>query len=272
MCLVIRDGGIKELMASKLVLGDLVLIRNGDKIPADLRLASVTDLRVDNSSITGESEPQERLLSKGSNNPLEASNLAFSGTMAVSGEGLGIVIRVGDQSILGQIAKLTITEQPRASQLSAEINTFVRLIALVATITAVVFFVFGLVSKFGVGLTFSFAIGTFVAYVPQGLPATVTLLLSIAAKRLSKQNVLVKNLHAVETLGSITLLATDKTGTLTQNKMSVVGTWINGQVFSTLAGPDNIPPLDQKTDNLDELVQICALCTKYFPLLCPYFL
>lgn len=134
---------------------------------------------MDNSSITGESEPVERLLTKGSNNPLEATNLAFSGTMAVSGEGVGIVIRVGDRSCLGQIAKLTCGEKSRQSQLNEEINMFVRKIATIAIITAVIFFIVGLISNFGLSLTFSFAIGTFVSFVPQGLPATVTVTIKL---------------------------------------------------------------------------------------------
>ena len=174
-CITIREGGIKEVDSRYIVVGDLVLVRNGDKIPADLRLVSTTDFRVDNSSITGESEAQDRN-SKPSTvpNPLEAANIAFSGTMAVNGEAIGIVVRTGDHSMLGQIAKLTMEGDSRESQLSREITIFVHKIAAVALVTAVVFFIFGLVSNFGVSLTFSFAIGTFVAFVPQGLPSTVT--------------------------------------------------------------------------------------------------
>ena len=249
MCTVIRDGNPSEINAKDVVIGDILSLKSGDKIPADIRIIQANDFKVDNSSITGESEPQERFPSVFEGSYLEAGNLAFSGTMAVSGEALGIVIRTGDQSVLGQIAKLTCSDEGRPSQMSKEIDLFVKKIAVVAFVMAVVFFIYGLVMSYGIGITFSFAIGLFVAFVPQGIPATVTLLLTIAAKRLSKRNVLVKDLQGVETLGAITLLATDKTGTLTQNKMSVVGSWINGKILSATGNAEG---------NIEGLLTLCT--------------
>lgn len=264
MCTVLRNGHPCEINAKEVVIGDILSLKSGDKIPADVRIIQAIDFKVDNSSITGESEPQERFFSVSERSYLEAENLAFSGTMAVSGDALGIVIRTGDESVLGQIAKLTCSDDGRESQMSKEIDLFVKKIALVAFILAVVFFIYGLVMKYGMGITFSFAIGLFVAFVPQGIPATVTLLLTIAAKRLSKKNVLVKDLQGVETLGAITLLATDKTGTLTQNKMSVVGAWINGKMLSATGNAEeNIEGLlSNSTPNLSALIDACSLCTK----------
>lgn len=265
MCTVLRNGNPTEINAKDAVVGDILSLKSGDKIPADVRIIQANDFKVDNSSITGESEPQERFPSVFEGcSYLEAGNLAFSGTMAVSGEALGIVIRTGDESVLGQIAKLTCSDEERPSQMSKEIDLFVKKIAIVAFLMAVVFFVYGLVMKYGIGITFSFAIGLFVAFVPQGIPATVTLLLTIAAKRLSKKNVLVKDLQGVETLGAITLLATDKTGTLTQNKMSVVGSWINGQMLSATGTVEgNVDGLlTDSTPNLSTLIDACSLCTK----------
>jgi sodium/potassium-transporting ATPase subunit alpha len=123
--------------------------------------------------------------------------------------------------------------------------------------------------NYGIGITFSFGIGTFVAFIPQGLPVTVTLLLTIAAKRLSKKQVLVKDLNAVETLGSITVLATDKTGTLTQNKMSVVCLWMNNLVYG--GNLDKLDPsklLSPGTPNASDLLNVCGLCSKYWQLHC----
>ena len=264
LCTVLRDGNPSEINAKDVVIGDILSLKSGDKIPADIRIIQANDFKVDNSSITGESEPQERVPSVFEGAYLEAGNLAFSGTMAVSGEALGIVIRTGDESVLGQIAKLTCSDDGRPSQMSKEIDLFVKKIALVAFVMAVVFFVYGLVMSYGMGITFSFAIGLFVAFVPQGIPATVTLLLTIAAKRLSKKNVLVKDLQGVETLGAITLLATDKTGTLTQNKMSVVGSWINAKMLSATGNLEgNLEGLlTDSTPNLSTLIDACALCTK----------
>lgn len=262
---VLRDEGkMQEVPAETLVQGDVVVLKSGDKVPADIRIIHVVDCKVDNSSITGESEPQERNPQPASGgNPLEAPCLLLSGTMIVSGDAIGIVIRVGDHSLLGQIAGLTVRERKndRSSQLGQEIQLFVKRIAAVAILTAVVFFIFGLVRGFGISITFSFAIGTFVAFVPQGLPATVTTMLSIAAKRLAKKQVLVKDLHAVETLGSITLLASDKTGTLTQNRMTVVGAWLNGQVYSAIPS-EREPVLDGAVPNMDKFLACCSLCSR----------
>lgn len=264
MCTVLRDGHPIEINAKDVVVGDILSLKSGDKIPADVRIIQANDFKVDNSSITGESEPQERFPSTFDCAYLEAGNLAFSGTMSASGDALGIVIRTGDESVLGQIAKLTCSDEGRASQMSKEIDIFVKKIALVAFVMAVVFFIYGLVMNYGIGITFSFAIGLFVAFVPQGIPATVTLLLTIAAKRLSQKNVLVKDLQGVETLGAITLLATDKTGTLTQNKMSVVGSWINGRILSATGTIEGTVEglLTDSTPNLFTLIDACSLCTK----------
>lgn len=260
---VVRGQVLKSIPAIEVVVGDVILLKAGDKVPADCRIFHVVDMKVDNSSITGESDALERNLASEVVNPLEATNLAFSGTTVVNGEGYGVVIRTGDKSILGQIAKMTIGEKTPKSQLTVEIEVFVRILAALAIVTAVVFFIICLVLGYEIGMTFSFAIGIFVAFVPQGLPLTVSTLLTIAAKRMARRNVLVKNLHAVETLGSITLLATDKTGTLTQNKMTVVGLWLNDVFFAT---PDLMTqrdaPLQPDTPNLPAVVQACALCTK----------
>lgn len=237
-------------------------VKMGDKSPADIRLIHCNEMKVDNSSITGESEAQERNLSNKIQNPLESTCLVFSGSTIVSGEGLGVIIRVGDKSILGRIAALTMGGEKRKSQLTEETDVFVRKTALVSITVALVFFVFGLVSGYSVGVTFSFAIGTFVAFIPQGLPVTVTLLLTIAAKRLSKRQVLVKDLHAVETLGSITVLATDKTGTLTQNKMTVVSVWMNNLIYGSNLEKTDSQIVSPDAQNIKDLVTICTLCSK----------
>ncbi|KAI8052603.1 uncharacterized protein B0P05DRAFT_479916 [Gilbertella persicaria] len=225
-CMVIRDGRVEQIDASNLVVGDVVLVRMGDKVPADIFIFSASDLKVDNSPLTGESDPQSRGPTNTQKNVFEAENIIFSGTMVVSGEGYGIVVRCGDSTVLGQIAGLTAGEAKAASPLSQEIAKFVKIIASIALVTAAVFFGIGFpVNNNNVSLTLNFAISVFVAWVPEGLPATVTILLTISAKRMAARNVLVKDLQGVETLGAITLLATDKTGTLTRNQMTVTYVW-----------------------------------------------
>lgn len=209
----IRDGKLENVSAAELVVGDVVVIKMGDKTPADVFLYSCTDMKVDNSSLTGESEPQDRKVKNSHENPLEATNLAFNGSLVVNGEGYGIVVRTGDKTVIGQIASLTNNEKKGKSPMAHEIEMFVYKIAGIAFVFAVVFFLIGLLGKkSGVAFSLNFAIGILVAFVPQGLPSTVTMLLSIAARRMATKNVLVKDLQGVETLGALTLLATDKTG------------------------------------------------------------
>ncbi|KAJ3517123.1 hypothetical protein NLJ89_g701 [Agrocybe chaxingu] len=219
----------EAILASFLAMIPPSCRRSGDKIPADLLLFSSTDLRVDNSSLSGESEPQERhALPTGSKlRPVEAENLVFNSTLVVNGEGWGIVTRTGDHSFIGQIASLTGGESANESPLAVEIGRFVVIVSAIAILFAIIFFAVGIstVYRGKAAQTVTFAVSILVAFVPEGLPSVVTLLLSIAAKRMAKQNVLVKDLQGVETLGSLTLLATDKTGTLTRNQMTVTNLW-----------------------------------------------
>lgn len=231
-CMGLRNGQLTQLDAGTLVPGDVVFVKMGDKTPADLLVFSASDCKVDNSSLTGESEPQERIKDNDMQNPLEATNLMFNSTLVVSGEAYGVVIRTGDNTVIGQIASLTAGENTTVSPLSREIDNFVKFIASIAIFTAIVFFGVAFpINNNNVSLAINFAIGIFVAFVPEGLPATVTMLLTIAAKRMAAENVLVKDLKGVETLGAITLLATDKTGTLTRNQMTTTNLWTCGEMY-----------------------------------------
>jgi sodium/potassium-transporting ATPase subunit alpha len=263
-CMCFRDGKLVQLDASNLVPGDVVFIRMGNKTPADILVFSASDCNVDNSSLTGESEPQERTKDNDKENPLEASNLMFNSTLVVSGEAYGIVIRTGDSTVLGQIAHLTAGEEKTTSPLSREIDNFVKMIATVAILTAIIFFGIAFpVNNNNASLAINFAIGIFVAWVPEGLPATVTMLLTIAAKRMASQNVLVKDLQGVETLGAITLLATDKTGTLTRNQMTTTNLWTCGELYeaSNRAGAEmDLAGLDKP--GVMNMLYISALCSR----------
>ncbi|KAI8850029.1 hypothetical protein BC829DRAFT_390250 [Chytridium lagenaria] len=194
----------KPASSIELVNGDVVL-KMGDKIPADVFIFASTELK--------------------------ATNLAFNGTLCVNGDGYGIVIRTGDHTVIGQIASLTTNEQRRESPMSVEIDHFVHIIAGVAAVTAAIFFVVAMVGRVTLSRFSQFRHWNFVSFVPEGLPATVTMLLTIAAKRMASRKVLVKDLQGVETLGAITLLATDKTGTLTRNQMTVTYIWTGGQLI-----------------------------------------
>ncbi|CAI2191862.1 11376_t:CDS:2 [Funneliformis geosporum] len=263
-CYVIREGQLAQIQASTLVLGDVVFVKMGDKVPADLFIFGATDMKVDNSSLTGESEPQERLKATSTQkNPLEASNLCFNSTLVVSGEGYGIVIRTGDNTILGQVAGLTAGEEKNESPLAQETDRFVRIIATIASLCALIFFgiSFKIVNVFALNVSFAMAI--LVAWVPQGLPATVTILLTIAAKRMASQNILVKDLQAVETLGAITLLATDKTGTLTRNQMTLTYIWTSLNIYSPLRNvqSENVS-FDPNMPGIQDIIHISSLCSR----------
>ncbi|KAJ3271783.1 hypothetical protein HDV01_006391 [Terramyces sp. JEL0728] len=265
-CNIIRDGKSINIHAAELVKGDVVYIRSGDKIPADLYIFASSDAKVDNASLTGEAEAQERGIQNSQKSPLEAHNLMFNGTLCVNGECYGIVIRTGDNTVIGQIAFLTSNEERRESPVNQEINFFVYTIAGVAGLTALTFF---FVAKFARNNTwsyaFNFAIGTFVGFVPEGLPATVTILLSLAAKKMAHRNVLVKDLQGVETLGAITLLATDKTGTLTRNQMTVTYIWSGSKLFFAIrqSGIDSAAiEIDLDYPPLNEVLHMSALCSR----------
>ena len=265
-CYAIRGGKLEQTDAIDLVYGDVVYIRSGDKIPADLLIFHATDCKVDNSSLTGEAEPQERGVGNKHENPLEAHNLIFNGTLCVNGEAYGLVVRTGDNTVIGQIAFLTSNEDRRESPMNQEINFFVYLIASVAAVVAIVFFIVSMTVKgndFAPSL--NFAIGTFVSFVPEGLPATVTILLTIAAKSMAARNVLVKDLQGVETLGAITLLATDKTGTLTRNQMTVTYIWAGAELFFAMIQAGNDPSaslVDISLPAPNEILHMSLLCSR----------
>jgi sodium/potassium-transporting ATPase subunit alpha len=253
--LVIRNGQIDQISATELVVGDLILIKTGNKIPADGRLIYSNNVRVDNSSLTGESEPQERNTDASEEDLLEAKCMVFSGTVVISGDGIAVIVQVGASTVIGRLAAFAIAAPKRTSQLEREMTIFFRRLVLCAFF----FGITGLILAFSLGGNtpdaLSVTIGIFVSFLPQGLPATMTILLTTAAKRMARRNVLVKDLRSVETLGAMTLLATDKTGTLTQNKMAVVGGWVYGKVF------EGVEQLDSSMGQIEDFMASATLCT-----------
>lgn len=209
----------------------MIKISMGNKLPADIRLIRVAEMKVDNSSLTGESEPQLRgdeNINK--DNILESSNMAFFGTICSEGEGIGIVTRIGDKTVLGQIARHVDQEASPDTPLRIEMNRFIKFITSISIGLGAVFFGLGFLGGGDILSNFIFALGIIVANVPEGLIATVAVALSLTAKKLAKQKMLVKNIEAVETLGSISCILSDKTGTLTQNKMTAQHIWYDGAI------------------------------------------
>merc|ERR1719193_261382 len=186
----------------------------GDRIPADIRVIECRGFKVDNSSLTGESEPQARGPEFTHENPLETKNLAFFSTNAVEGTCVGMVVNIGDNTVMGRIAGLASGLEGGQTPIAKEIEHFIHIITGVAVFLGVSFFIIGII----------------VANVPEGLLATVTVCLTLTAKRMAAKNCLVKNLEAVETLGSTSCICSDKTGTLTQNRMTVAHMWFDNKI------------------------------------------
>lgn len=242
-CSVTRDGQVKQVSTVELVVGDVVSINTGDKVPADLRIFEATNFSVDNSGLTGESEPVKITGICGTNGyerPTDARNIVFLSTNCFSGTAKGVVIKCGKNSYMGQIAELTFSAKQEEIQLLKEIDRFIIIIAIFA-ISLGIAFLFG---SIGIGFplisSFTFAIGIIVACVPEGLLSCITVSLALTSFKMQKKNITVKNLQSVETLGSITCICSDKTGTLTQNKMKVVHLWYDCEIKNTNKNQESI--------------------------------
>ncbi|MBI4228279.1 MAG: HAD-IC family P-type ATPase, partial [Deltaproteobacteria bacterium] len=234
--LVLRNGKQKKILTSEIVPGDVIILGEGDKIPADGRLFEAFDMRVDNSALTGESRPIYKIsepLTDGKNFIwTEIPNLVFGGTSVLSGIGKAIVIATGMHSEIGKIARLTQVIREELSPLQKELINVTKVISVIAVCMGVVFFILGnYVANLTALQSFIFAIGIIVANVPEGLLPTVSLALAMAVQRMARRNVIIKRLSSVETLGCTTVICTDKTGTLTTNQVSVVRLWSNNKVL-----------------------------------------
>ncbi|XP_048866746.1 sodium/potassium-transporting ATPase subunit alpha-1-like [Brienomyrus brachyistius] len=263
--LVYRDGDKKCINAEDVVVGDLVEIKGGDRIPADLRVIYAYSCKVDNSSLTGESEPQTRSPEFTNENPLETRNIAFFSTNCVEGTARGIVINTGDNTVMGRIATLASNLEVGQTPIAVEIEHFIHIITAVAVFLGVSFFILSLILGYGWLEAVIFLIGIIVANVPEGLLATVTVCLTLTAKRMAKKNCLVKNLEAVETLGSTSTICSDKTGTLTQNRMTVAHMWFDNQIHEADTTENQSgTSFDRSSATWSALARIAGLCNRAF--------
>ncbi|XP_006802879.1 sodium/potassium-transporting ATPase subunit alpha-3b isoform X1 [Neolamprologus brichardi] len=261
--LVIREGEKVQINAEEVVAGDLIEVKGGDRIPADIRVTSAHGCKVDNSSLTGESEPQSRSPDCTHDNPLETRNVAFFSTNCVEGTARGIVICTGDRTVMGRIATLTSGLETGKTPIAVEIEHFIHIITGVAVFLGVTFFILAIILGYTWLEAVIFLIGIIVANVPEGLLATVTVCLTLTAKRMAKKNCLVKNLEAVETLGSTSTICSDKTGTLTQNRMTVAHMWFDNQIHEADTTEDQSgAAFDKSSVTWLSLSRVAALCNR----------
>lgn len=270
---VIRDGEQQRILAEELVPGDVIVLAEGDRVSADARLIDDNDLRCDQSTLTGESNAVRKTGEAMPGKDLahtEQPNLVFAGTNVAAGAGKAVVYATGMDTEFGKIAGLTQGQKEELSPLQKELGRLTKMVSFMAIGAGVFFFIAAvLVAKASVAESFIFAMGMIVAFVPEGLLPTVTLSLAMGVQRMAKRHALIKRLSAVETLGCTTVICTDKTGTLTQNEMTVSDLWmINQQLKVTGVGyaPEgrilqDKQPVSQATDqDLRQLLVAASLC------------
>merc|ERR1712115_422579 len=261
--LVRRNGEKISIEAKDLTLGDIVEVKFGDRIPADLRVLESKGFKVDNSSLTGESEPQTRSPEFTHDNPLETRNIGFFSTNAVEGTAVGMVVNIGDNTVMGRIAGLASGLDTGDTPIAEEIAHFIHIITGVAVFLGVSFFIIAFILGYNWLDAVIFLIGIIVANVPEGLLATVTVCLTLTAKRMAAKNCLVKNLEAVETLGSTSCICSDKTGTLTQNRMTVAHMWFDNKIVEADTSEDQSGnAFDKHAPGWRLLERIACLCNR----------
>ncbi len=245
-----RDGRTTEISARELVPGDVVLLEAGNIVPADLRLAESVNLRIQEAALTGESEPVEKetaVLAKADIPLGDRKNMAYMGTNVTYGRGVGVVVETGMNTELGKIAALIQEVEEGQTPLQQKLDQVGKLLAVLGLLAAALVLMIGVLSGEALDEMFLTAVSVAVAVVPEGLPAVVTITLALGAQRMLRRRALVRKLPAVETLGSVTIICTDKTGTLTENRMTVTVIDVAGHSLE-LAGTGHTPPALQLMD------------------------
>ena len=270
--MVRRDGKHFLMPAEQLVPGDIVTLESGDKVPADLRLLQVKNLRADESMLTGESLPVEKNTAAAGVNAALGDRfcLAYSGTLITYGTALGMVVATGDKTEIGRISSMLRTVPQLTTPLLQQIAGFSRWLTFAILTLASATFAYGWgIQHSSLTDLFMSAVGLAVAAIPEGLPAIMTITLAIGVQRMAKRNAIIRRLPAVETLGSVTVICSDKTGTLTCNEMTAKSVFVNNKLF-TVAGVGYNPHGSFKLGNerilvddhphLHELIRAAALC------------
>ncbi len=222
---VIRNGKQKIIQGEDLVVGDIVILEAGNYVPADIEIIEGFNLKIDESILTGETVPV--LKSENINSSDETLNKAYLGTIVVNGHGKGVVIETGMNTKVGGIAKIIITDESPETPIQRKLEEVGKTLGVVCLVICFAIFLVGILKKIPAKEMFMTSIGLAVAAIPEGLPAIVTIMLSIGVTKMARKNAIVRKLAAVETLGSSSVICSDKTGTLTQNKMQVIESYGN---------------------------------------------
>ena len=253
---VLRDGKIAIINTEDLVVGDIVMLETGNIVPADLRLIETNNLLIDEASLTGESVAvikDAKAKISGEKVLAEQINMAFAGTIVNVGKGTGVVVRIGKNTEMGKIADMLITGKKELTPLQKSLNKIGKIISIAVLVISVAIFFMELIalSQVGVLEAFMSAVALAVAAIPESLPAVITIIMALGVQRLADHNAIIKRLHAVETLGNCQIICSDKTGTITQNKMTVKKVFYDNKLF------------DKNFENstaFDKLVSCMTLC------------
>jgi P-type Ca2+ transporter type 2C len=258
MAKVFRDGEWKRMDASLLVPGDIVSIASGDRIPADLRWLEATGLMVEESALTGESLPIEKIveaLTQGDLTLADYRNMSFMGTMVVKGSGLGLIVNTGMKTEMGRIAHLIQSTEQHVTPLQRRLEQLGKILIIVALFLTALVVITGVMHGQDLYKMFLAGVSLAVAAIPEGLPAIVTIALALGVQRMIKRKAIVRKLPSVETLGCASVICSDKTGTLTQNKMTVTHIYTNQQLLTL-----DDDGFSEQNPTLQQLLQIAVLC------------
>ena len=252
-CIVKRDNQTKEINANELTIGDILILKEGNNVAADVRLINTSSLLVDESSLTGESvailKDDDVILED--NTPIaEQKNMAFMSTSILSGSGEGIVTSIGMNSQIGKIASLLDKKKKSITPLQKKLNEISKVLAITTVLLCLLIFIIAILQKRDTIEMLITAISLAVAVIPEGLLAVVTIVLSLGIYKMSKVNAIVKKLPSVETLGCVNVICSDKTGTLTQNKMSVVNVVANNKIYD----------INIQNEETKLIAEICSNC------------
>lgn len=231
---VVRDGHRNRIDAAQIVPGDVVLLQSGDKVPADLRLVQSRDLQVAEAALTGESVPIEKaLVPLGEDVPLaDRKNMAYASTLVTFGQATGVVVAIGDGTEVGRISRLITSADDIQTPLTRLIARFSNVLLIVILLVSAANFTIGIVRGMGFKEIFKATVALAVSAIPEGLPAAVTIMLAIGVGKMAARRAIIRKMPAVETLGSTTVICSDKTGTLTQNQMTVTTLVAGGETFA----------------------------------------